>query len=94
LETKEKMAGPARYHSFFDSTMNCLKKSLGLVIRSMSGAAAVNIAVFDDGELGKGKFVLIPWRCSFGLGVRSGCFESSMNVAQEGREFGASGERL
>lgn len=80
------MAGPARYHSFFDSTMNCLKKSLGLVIKSMSGAAAVNIAVLDGGE---GKFVLIPWRCSFGLGVSSGCVESSMNVAQEGREFGA-----
>ncbi|MCI43875.1 hypothetical protein A2U01_0065114 [Trifolium medium] len=48
------MAGPARYHSFFDSTINCVKKSLGLVIGSMSRAAAVNTAVLDGGWLGRG----------------------------------------
>lgn len=82
LETNEKMAGPARYQSIFDSNTNCLKKSLGLVIGSMSGAAAVKTAVVDSG-------ILVSWCLFFGLVVRRGWVESSsiliVNIAQEGR---------
>ncbi|GFY88242.1 root hair specific 2 [Actinidia rufa] len=41
-QTAVKMAGPARNHSFFDSTKNSPKKSLGLWIGLMSSSSATN----------------------------------------------------
>lgn len=46
-----KMAGPARYHSFLDSTVNSLKKSRIPVMGAMSSASATKDEakeVFED----------------------------------------------
>lgn len=43
-QTEVKMAGPARYHSFLDSVMNCLAKSAAPAIGAMSSDCAVKTA--------------------------------------------------
>lgn len=58
LETKEKIAGPARYQSFFDSAVNCVVKSLGPVMGPMSAAVAVktdDVVVVGGGGGGGGE---------------------------------------
>ncbi|KAL2540659.1 Uncharacterized protein Adt_01637 [Abeliophyllum distichum] len=71
-QRKVKMAGPARYQSFLDSTMNSLKKSRTSAIGGMSSLLATK------GEAKEGFDRRM--KCKFGgwsssLGERSGCLE-------------------
>lgn len=47
-EMEVKMAGPARYQSFFHSMKNCVKKSLGVVIGGMSVDSVLKMTACDE----------------------------------------------
>jgi hypothetical protein len=88
-----KMAGPARYQSFFDSMRNSLKKSRGPLIGGMSTAPAKKVAAEE-------LFVATGADCSWSwswlwspLEERSGCLPFSMRARESQRERESERER-
>jgi hypothetical protein len=87
LHMEVKMAGPARYHSFFNSMRKCLEKSPGPLIGGMSAAPGTKVAA-EEVFTATGAYC--SWSCSslwFPLEDRSGCSPSS-SITEKQRDRG------